>query len=295
VLPSPPDRYFVLYWEYHSAEAALPHLRFPLLRLLTRLERVAALPASICLVDGVDGLRGISASVSKADALRRSVFYKGPGAIVLEPERFAPVQPEEVLSRARPHLRTALANRDLDSAHSLVGDLFAEVRQRSAEPVSVHRLVESLLVEIAYSAASAGMSVSASLPTFDTCSQYAQRVRGSLDALETISGSESSLPTEIERARAFIDHHLHERVSLESLADHVHMNKSYLSRRFKQEIGVSFSQYVMVRRVEQAKRLLQNTRKTIEQITQEIGLEDSGHFYRIFKKVTGSTPGRFRK
>ena len=67
------------------------------------------------------------------------------------------------------------------------------------------------------------------------------------------------------------------------------------TRIFKQATGSSYLIYLRALRVEHARKLLTTTSLTIEQVAQECGFCSQHHLIRSFKKVTGQTPGNYRK
>lgn len=79
-----------------------------------------------------------------------------------------------------------------------------------------------------------------------------------------------------------------------AIADHFDMNPAYLSRIFKQENGKTVTDYVTELRVENAKKMLITTVKTVNAIAEECGFANIHTFIRVFKKYTGTTPGVFR-
>jgi transcriptional regulator GlxA family with amidase domain len=68
-----------------------------------------------------------------------------------------------------------------------------------------------------------------------------------------------------------------------------------LLRRFRKATGDSPVMYLQRVRVEAARRLLEISKDSIEQIAWKIGYEDSGSFNRLFKKITGMSPGGYRR
>jgi len=68
-----------------------------------------------------------------------------------------------------------------------------------------------------------------------------------------------------------------------------------LKRRFKQATGMTLKDYVQNLRVEEAKRLLENTREPVDEISARVGYEDVSFFRRLFKRRTGLTPARYRR
>ncbi len=85
-----------------------------------------------------------------------------------------------------------------------------------------------------------------------------------------------------------------QRLTLEDVADHFFMNKTYLSELFKKETGKSFVQFKNEIRVERAKVLLRNSDELISAISQQCGFEDAGYFSTVFKLMTHLTPQQYR-
>lgn len=95
------------------------------------------------------------------------------------------------------------------------------------------------------------------------------------------------------RTKAWLDAHYHETVSLDILADHIGVSPKYLSRIFKQEMGVNLSDYLAYVRVEQIKVLLR-TGRSLEAIAESVGITNRTTFIRTFKKLEGITPSEWR-
>jgi YesN/AraC family two-component response regulator len=53
--------------------------------------------------------------------------------------------------------------------------------------------------------------------------------------------------------------------------------------------------YLITRRVAEAKKLLLTTNATVEEISRQVGYENSNYFSMLFKKINGTSPGRFRQ
>lgn len=84
-------------------------------------------------------------------------------------------------------------------------------------------------------------------------------------------------------------------LSVKDIADHVHLNVSYLSTHFKKVCGVTINTYLTDFRIERAKEYIRSGKYNADEIGRLIGYEDSNYFYRIFKKQTGMTTKEYRK
>ena len=101
--------------------------------------------------------------------------------------------------------------------------------------------------------------------------------------------------TEVLKAIEYIESHLNADISGKAVAKYVNMNSSYFSRLFSKELGLSFSDFVLQKRIDKATDLLLNTKHSVDEIAEMVGIESISYFYRIYKRVTGKTPGDIRK
>lgn len=98
-----------------------------------------------------------------------------------------------------------------------------------------------------------------------------------------------------EKAKAYLDDHFQDNVTLETVARHVGLSTYYFSKLFKERAGVTFIDYLTQLRVEKAKHLLLTSDKSLKEICFEVGYRDPNYFSRVFKKTTGVTPSAFRR
>lgn len=93
----------------------------------------------------------------------------------------------------------------------------------------------------------------------------------------------------------YLDRHFHEKITLDFLAQKFFINKFYLTRIFRDQFGMTLNNYILQKRITQAKQLLRFSDLTLDQICVQCGMEDPGYFSRIFKKVEGISPSVYRK
>ena len=97
-----------------------------------------------------------------------------------------------------------------------------------------------------------------------------------------------------KKAIRFISQNFAHNLTLDMVAEHVHLNPAYFSTLFKQSTGSSFKEYLNMVRIEESKRLLANTDYSIIDISLATGFEDQSYFSKVFKKYTGLTPKQYR-
>ena len=93
----------------------------------------------------------------------------------------------------------------------------------------------------------------------------------------------------------YINNHFREDITLELLSEKSYMNKYYLVHVFKQYKGVSPINYLISKRVECAKELLETTNYPIAQIAESSGFSSQSYFSQVFKKATNMSPNEYRK
>ncbi len=99
----------------------------------------------------------------------------------------------------------------------------------------------------------------------------------------------------ISRILRYLDEHIAENITLETVAKYTDMNTSYISFLFKKETGINFIDYLQNLRVTKAKELLRKTDYKIYKIAYQVGFNDDKYFYKLFKKHEGMTPLQYRK
>lgn len=100
---------------------------------------------------------------------------------------------------------------------------------------------------------------------------------------------------QIVRAVDYIICHLHSRILIEDTAEYLKISPSYLSRLFKKEIGVSFSEYVNKLKIEEAASLLLYTKYSDTEISNLLAFSSQSYFIKVFKKYMGTTPKKYKK
>lgn len=99
--------------------------------------------------------------------------------------------------------------------------------------------------------------------------------------------------TVVSSAMKYIKEFYGEDVSLETVADHFFLNPSYFSRLFKQYSGVTFTDYLVEIRMNEAKKLIAMGKYKVYEISQMVGYKSEKYFFRVFKQNTGCAPSEY--
>lgn len=110
-----------------------------------------------------------------------------------------------------------------------------------------------------------------------------------------VDGRHDSNSRLIGQARAYLDEHYAEDVSLSALAERYGVSYSHLSKLFHDYSGLTFREYLLSLRIDRAAELLLSTGMPVKRVAYESGFRDTGYFIRQFKRKRGLTPVNFRK
>lgn len=108
-----------------------------------------------------------------------------------------------------------------------------------------------------------------------------------------VQGEAGEMPA-ISRARAYVDAHLGETMSLAQVAQAAGMSTFYFCKSFRRATGLTFTDYVARLRVERVKQLLLNPHNRISEAAYEAGFQSLSQFNRAFRRVAGEPPTVYR-
>ena len=118
--------------------------------------------------------------------------------------------------------------------------------------------------------------------------------RSSQSAFAIFTGQKQHGDTLIQQAQAYIENNIHEKVSVEDLASKFAIGRRNFDRRFIKATGNTPLEYAQRVKIESAKKALESTRKTINEIMYEVGYADVKAFREVFRKITGLSPLEYK-
>lgn len=99
----------------------------------------------------------------------------------------------------------------------------------------------------------------------------------------------------VEQVLDYIHHNITSDIRILDLASYVGIDRSYLTNIFKSEVGMSPKEYLVRYRMEQAKNMLRNTSKSINEIALSVGYPNQLTFSKMFKNFSGMSPTEYRE
>jgi AraC family transcriptional regulator len=176
---------------------------------------------------------------------------------------------DEVHGADAPHTRlrdiSAFTDPVLDS---LMEQVHGELHRRKASPLLVQGLAQAIAIHLVR--------------------HYTELVP------DTRSGSPSLPGYKLRQLTEWMAAHLAEEFNLDQLAARAGLSKFYFLRLFKKAMGVSPSHYLITLRLDEARRLLRETKRSIVDVALDVGYANPSHFARAFRKETGLSPSDYR-
>lgn len=105
---------------------------------------------------------------------------------------------------------------------------------------------------------------------------------------------EFKYPKAIFLCQDYVSKHLYESITLSDISASLGLSKKYLSGLFSKSLGITLTEYIQKQKIEEAKFLLASTNYSIVYICELLKFHDQSHFTKIFKKITGLTPKKYK-
>lgn len=124
---------------------------------------------------------------------------------------------------------------------------------------------------------------------------YAEILKAVVSYIQLEGIIRSAELSDAQRIQLYIDEHYAEKFSLKKMADDLHIGTTKLCSLAKSSTGASITNLISMRRIDEAKKLLLRETLSIADVSELVGFNDYNYFTKIFKKLTGQTPSRYKK
>lgn len=225
-------------------------------------------------------------AIDEAVAALEDRFYGAPSRTGLS-RREADQGLEDLCSRARARLEEG----DLPGACAAVEELLAFAGENHPDSATLI----GALAQTLGSAAEPEMARDELQKRFEAAKDFPALRALVLECTVKLQRSGHRYSAAISKAVRYIGENFGDDLTLGQVADHVFLNREYLSRQFKKEVGVNFSEYLMEYRLREAMRMLRGSDLRIGEVADRVGLSNVSYFTSAFKKQYHMTPSEVRK
>lgn len=117
----------------------------------------------------------------------------------------------------------------------------------------------------------------------------------SQEVIENLAEKQKNTLIYVQQAKNYIESNYAQAITLEKIAQQLHINPVYLSVIFKSEVGMNYSKYLTHVRMQKAKELLKRPELNISQVASAVGYDSTYYFTTLFKKETAIKPSEYRR
>ncbi|OXM16330.1 response regulator [Paenibacillus herberti] len=260
-------------------------------RLVEAIKTYLRISVSVGVSRACNGWSQASTTFKEAESALTDAFYTGFGTVVTPSRRL--VYTENDWMELTERFERALERMSAKSTRETLTPLLALLGNYRANPARLIHYMENWCSRLRQRLLSAEKDEAK--VSFAGCirlHQLIERLRLVWQQIETATEG-SGLRPEIVKAKRYVEDHLTESISLSILAEHIHLNPSYVSELFKKELGINFTDYVAKRRIERAIELLRKRSYSNLELAEAVGVYNEKYFCTLFKKITGTSPQKF--
>lgn len=115
-----------------------------------------------------------------------------------------------------------------------------------------------------------------------------------LEEVGRLTGNRMEKHYLIDQIDRFIRKNYQNNITLQDIADAVHVSSAYVSRLYRNKTGITITEAINNIRIEQAKLLLEQSSWRVYEVAQQVGFEDAAYFTNVFTKRVGCSPSEYR-
>lgn len=99
----------------------------------------------------------------------------------------------------------------------------------------------------------------------------------------------------VSQISKYIQNHISESIKTSDIANYLNKSRGRITTEFKNQTGINLSDFIRIKKIEEAEELLSHTDKSLVFISNYLGFSSQSHFCKVFKDIKGVTPDQYRK
>lgn len=287
------DRRYVLLFnaeKYISEKKVMETIMSTVKEIKDSLSRYLDLTATLMIMDNFCTMKNLHGQYIMGIKALDISFYEGLNKIYIHSQMEHRTVEQSPLSISK--IKDAIEEKDLEKVNTHVHKYL-----NRAEKVRLDdRVLKVQLTDILSSLESQWSIKQLNIDAIDTMYTFHEIKDYVLQTLNNIEKSSDNTHNNktVQLVMDYCAKHYGEDISLGILCQDIHMNLSYVSHLFKQEQGISFTEYLKNIRINKAKTLLTTTDLKLHAIAKRVGIHNYKYFAKLFKKQVGVTPTEYR-
>ncbi|TDF90595.1 response regulator transcription factor [Paenibacillus piri] len=273
-------------------------------RIRTEIKKYLNITASFGVSSVCNEMSQLHHAYSEAASILKDKFYKGKNGIFIESTSSKHEEGFFCLDiKDEKAIYAALKNQDFETVKSLIDAVFNKISRLRLSSKSTQMICAELINIVNKASKDAGIEMSKLYTAGDIPYNLIQKYEVLMDIKSWIlnlyhkfieilqrmkcRGTYSDI---IQKAMEYIQRNYKNDVSLQDVSDIVGVTNSYISRLFKEECRMGFTEYLNHVRVEHAKHYIEHGELKLKEIVSHVGFNNYNYFFKVFKEMTGMTP-----
>ena len=251
-----------------------------------------------------DGFRNMHETIQKLDRIAEWNLILEKGTLICE-EKILKIKlhPFKYPVELEREAKEALAARDLKRFKDIFKRYRAYCRELQCTPQEAKEgcirialvLIQMASEEGAVEAQLKGQRFLRGISRANGWTDIEEKVESFFKYLTVKEGTGEAISLLIQKALEYIREYYEQGITLEEIAERLHVTEEYLSGQFRKETGRTFTETIRKYRIENVKKLLTTTTYKLNQIAELVGYSDPKYMSRVFKEETGILPLEYRK
>ncbi|GAB2570965.1 response regulator [Gracilibacillus alcaliphilus] len=289
-----------------SEAAVLHHVNKQITKLLATVKECLGVSASAGIGGIVNEINKVHQSYEKAQAALKERLMYGGDIVIPQQTTYENELNFTTLDNVEKQIEIALETRNLDASLELMDPFFTEGLEASNQLDMIREkmmYVQSFFIKYIQKQQWSITEVFGeewsdfnAWTTIDTAEELKQWLYQLMKKMLKYTDKKRDCKRHqlVNEALMIIEKNMDQEITLNQVSQSLFVNASYLSRLFKKEMEVSFSRYVLVRKMERAKQLLAQGKK-VYFTAGVLGYKDVSYFSKVFRKHWGITPGEMKE